>query len=65
MTTYGYIRTSWQRIEGTAGSAPEAQAHQRRQDGVPEANIYHDGGISGGNGNQQPRRLAGSRRQAG
>ena len=40
MTTYGYIRTSRQRIQGAAGSAPEAQAHQLRQEGVPEANIY-------------------------
>ena len=48
--TYGYIRTSRQRIAGEAGSAPEAQAHQLRQDGVPEANIYRDVGISGGTG---------------
>ena len=48
--TYGYIRTSRQRIEGSAGSAPEAQAHQLRQEGVPEANIYRDAGISGGTG---------------
>ena len=50
MTTYGYIRTSRQRIQGTAGSAPEAQAHQLRQEGVPEANIYRDVGVSGGTG---------------
>ena len=50
MTTYGYIRTSWQRIQGTAGSDPEAQAHQLRQEGVPEANIYRDVGVSGGTG---------------
>ena len=48
--TYGCIRTSRQRIEGSAGSAPEAQAHQLRQEGVPEANIYRDVGISGGTG---------------
>ena len=40
MTTYGYIRTSRQRIQGTAGSDPEAQAHQLRQEGVPGDNIY-------------------------
>ena len=50
MTTYGYIRTSRQRIQGTSGSDPEAQAHQLRQDGVPEANIHRDVGISGGTG---------------
>ena len=50
MTTYGYIRTSRQRIQGTAGSDPEAQAHQLRQEGVPEANIYRDVGVSGGTG---------------
>ena len=50
MTTYGYIRTSRQRIQGTAGSDPEAQAHQLRQEGVPEANIYCDVGVSGGTG---------------
>ena len=50
MTTYGYIRTSRQRIEGTSGSDPEAQAHQLRQDGVPEANIFRDVGVSGGTG---------------
>ena len=50
MTTYGYIRTSRQRIQGTAGSDPEAQVHQLRQDGVPEANIHRDVGISGGTG---------------
>ena len=49
-TTYGYIRTSRQRIQGTAGSDPEAQAHQLRQEGVPEANIYRDVGVSGGTG---------------
>ena len=48
MTTYGYIRTSRQRIEGTSGSDPEAQAHQLHQDGVPEANIFRDVGVSGG-----------------
>ena len=50
MTTYGYIRTSRQRIEGISGSDPEAQAHQLHQDGVPEANIHRDVGISGGTG---------------
>ena len=50
MTTYGYIRTSRQRIQGTAGSYPEAQAHQLLQEGVPEANIYRDVGVSGGTG---------------
>ena len=50
MTTYGYIRTSRQRIQGTAGSDPEAQAHQLREEGVPEANIYRDVGVSGGTG---------------
>ena len=34
-TTYGYIRTSRQRIQGTAGSDPEAQARQLLGDGVP------------------------------
>ncbi len=50
MTVYGYIRTSRQRIEGAAGSDPEAQAHQLRQAEVPEANIYRDIGVSGGTG---------------
>ena len=50
MTTYGYIRTSRQRIQGAAGSAPAAQARQLHQDGVPEANIFHDVGVSGGTG---------------
>ena len=55
MTTYGYIRTSRQRIQGTAGSDPEAQAHQLRQEGVPEGNIYRDVGVSGGTGtNSRP-----------
>ena len=49
-TTYGYIRTSRQRIQGTAGSDPEAQAHQLRQEGVPEDNIFRDVGVSGGTG---------------
>ena len=34
--TDGYIRTSRKRIEGTAGSDPEAQAHQLA--------IYHQEG---------------------
>ena len=50
MTTYGYIRTSRQRIQGTSGSDPAAQAHQLQQDGVPEANIFRDVGVSGGTG---------------
>ena len=50
MTTYGYIRTSRQRIQGASGSDPASQAHQLRQDGVPEANIHRDVGISGGTG---------------
>ena len=50
MTVYGYIRTSRQRIEGTAGSDPEAQAYQLRQADVPDANIYRDVGVSGGTG---------------
>ena len=50
MTTYGYIRTSRQRIQGTAGSDPAAQARQLHQDGVPEANIFRDVGVSGGTG---------------
>ena len=49
-TTYGYIRTSRQRIQGTAGSDPEAQTHQLREEGVPEDYIYRDVGISGGTG---------------
>ena len=50
MTTYGYIRTSRQRIQGTAGSDPEAQAHQLHQEDVPEDNIHRDVGVSGGTG---------------
>ena len=50
MTTYGYIRTSRQRIQGTAGSDPEAQGHQLREEGVPEDNIHWDVGVSGGTG---------------
>lgn len=50
MTTYGYIRTSRQRIEGTTGSDPEAQALQLRQADVPELNIFRDVGVSGGTG---------------
>ena len=46
----GRRETSRQRIQRTAGSDPEAQAHQLRQDGVPEANIHRDVGISGGTG---------------
>ena len=50
MTTYGYIRTSRQRIQGASGSDPASQAHQLHQDGVPEANIFRDVGVSGGTG---------------
>ena len=50
MTTYGYIRTSRQRIQGTSGSDPASQARQLHQDGVPEANIFRDVGVSGGTG---------------
>ena len=50
MTVYGYIRASRQRIEGTPGSDPEAQAYQLRQNAVPEANVYRDVGVSGGTG---------------
>ena len=42
MATYGYIRTSRQRIEGTAGSDPEAQALQLRQAGVDDLHIFRD-----------------------
>ena len=48
--TYGYIRTSRQRIEGTSGSDPASQARQLHQDGVLEANIFRDVGVSGGTG---------------
>ena len=50
MTVYGYIRTSRQRIQGTSGSDPASQALQLHQDGVPEANIFRDVGVSGGTG---------------
>ena len=50
MTTYGYIRTSRQRIQGASGSDPASQARQLHQEGVPEANIHRDVGISGGTG---------------
>ena len=50
MTTYGYIRTSRQRIRGTSGSDPASQALQLHQDGVPEANVFRDVGVSGGTG---------------
>ena len=50
MTTYGYIRTSRQRIEGASGSDPASQARQLHQDGVLEANIFRDIGVSGGTG---------------
>ena len=50
MATYGYIRTSRQRIEGTAGSDPEAQALQLRQAGVDDLHIFRDVGVSGGTG---------------
>ena len=45
--TYGYIRTSRQRIAGEAGSAPEAQAHQLRGAGVAPEDIYRDVEVSG------------------
>ena len=32
MTTYGYIRTSRQRIQGTAGSDPEAQVRELQEE---------------------------------
>ena len=57
MTVYGYIRTIRQRIEGTGGSNPEAQAYQLRQADVPDANICRDVGV-GRHRHQQPRRLA-------
>ncbi len=50
MTTYGYIRTSRQRIQGSTGSDPEAQAHQLRQEGVPEATIYCGATAAAGTG---------------
>ena len=64
MTTYGYIRTSRQRIQGASGSDPAAQAHQLQQDGVPEANIHRDVGHFGRHRHQQPRRLAGAQYDA-
>ena len=64
MTTYGYIRTSRQRIQGASGSDPEAQVHQLHQDGVPEANIFRDVGVSGGTGTNSRSRLAGARMHA-
>ena len=45
--TYGYIRTSRQRIAGEAGSDPEAQALQLRGAGVALGDIYRDVGVSG------------------
>ena len=45
--TYGYIRTSRQRIAGEAGSDPEAQALQLRSAGVALGDIYRDVGVSG------------------
>ena len=45
--TYGYIRTSWQRIAGEAGSDPESQALQLRRAGVAPEDIYRDVGVSG------------------
>ena len=50
MATYGYIRTSRQRIAGTAGSDPEAQVLQLRQAGVDDLYIFRDVGVSGGTG---------------
>ena len=45
--TYGYIRTSRQRIAGEAGSDPEAPALQLRGAGVAPEDIYRDVGVSG------------------
>ena len=45
--TYGYIRTSRQRIAGEAGSDPEAQALQLRGAGGAPEDIYRDVGFSG------------------
>ena len=45
--TYGYIRTSRQRIAGEAGGDPEAQAHQLRGAGVAPEDIYRDVRASG------------------
>ena len=45
--TYGYIRTSRQRIAGEAGSDPEAQALQLHDAGVALGDIYRDVGVSG------------------
>ncbi len=45
--TYGYIRTSRQRIAGEAGSDPAAQARQLRGTGVAPGDIYRDVGVSG------------------
>ena len=56
--TYGYIRTSRQRIAGEAGSDPEAQAHQLRGAGVAPEDIYRDVGGLGQHRHQQSGRLA-------
>ena len=45
--TYGYIRTSRQRIAGEAGSDPEAQALQLRGAGAALGGIDRDVGVSG------------------
>ena len=45
--TYGYIRTSRQRIAVNAGSDPEAQVLQLRGAGVAPEDIYRDMGVSG------------------
>ena len=45
--TYGYIRTSRQRLAGDAGSDPEAQGLQLRGAGVALRDIYRDVGVSG------------------
>ena len=47
MTTYGYIRTSRQRLQCTDTRAPAIQTLRR---GVPEANICRVVGASGGTG---------------
>ena len=45
--TYGYIRTSRQRIAGEAGSDPESPAMQFSGAGVAPEDIYRDVGVSG------------------
>ena len=45
--TYGFIRTSRQRIAGEAGSDPESLPLQLRRPGVGPEDIYRDVGVSG------------------